>query len=659
MSLFQKPPTTPEEIARSRPLEIPPDQVMTFDEATWYARAFRGEDAPQLTVRAVVVGTILGFFLSFTNIYIGLKTGWFVGVAITSSILSYSVWTTMMKLGIVKTPMSILETNCMQSTASSAGYATGHALVTAVPAMLLLTVNPAMPGGTQIPWQILAPWVFCLAILGVFLAIPMKRNMINQERLTFPSGTAAAVTLQSLYGEGREALVRGRALFGSMGLAMLVPLVKDLEILKKVDPTTHKVAREALLPSTTNIFDWLPGIHAAGKVYKWSDFTMKLDNSIVLMGAGAIVGLRVTLSMLVGGLFLAFVIAPHALSAEWINPAGKLVTAATKPSAAWKEIGIWVGAPIMVSSGLVAFAAQWRTIVRAFSSLRGGGSDDALVKRTEVPLSWFAAGAAVGGVGVVLLAWRFFEVPPHYGVIAVLLTFVLALVACRATGETDITPGGPMGKIMQLTYGVLIPQSTTANLMTAGITSNAALASADLLNDLKSGYLLGAHPRRQFVAQFLGIFTGTIASTLGYFILIPNAQAITGIDGGDPKFACPGALQWKAVAEVFKLGLENLHPMARAGIFWGLAIGVVLALLEAIFPRWKKYLPSPTGIGIGLLLPFFYPLAFFLGAVIAEIYGMLDEKNANRFVVPIASGIIAGESIMGVIVAALNNFVLN
>jgi OPT family oligopeptide transporter len=313
----------------------------------------------------------------------------------------------------------------------------------------------------------------------------------------------------------------------------------------------------------------------------------------------------------------------------------------------------------MVSSGLVAFLAQWKTIVRAFSSFSSGGSDDALVKRTEVPISWFAAGASVGGVGVVLLAWRFFEVPPHYGVIAVLLTSVLALVACRATGETDITPGGPMGKIMQLTYGVLIPQSTTANLMTAGITSNAALASADLLNDLKSGYLLGAHPRRQFVAQFLGIFTGTIASTLCYFILIPNAQAITGVDGGDPKFACPGALQWKAVAEVFKLGLENLHPMARSGIFWGLAIGVVLQLLEVILPKWKKYLPSPTGIGLGLLLPFFYPLAFFIGAVLGELYGLLDEKNANRFVVPVASGIIAGESIMGVVVAAVNNFVLN
>jgi len=75
-------------------------------------------------------------------------------------------------------------------------------------------------------------------------------------------------------------------------------------------------------------------------------------------------------------------------------------------------------------------------------------------------------------------------------------------VACRATGESDITPIGALGKITQLVYGVLIPQNATANLMTASITANAAASSADLLTDLKSGYLLGAHPRRQFVAQF-------------------------------------------------------------------------------------------------------------------------------------------------------------
>jgi OPT family oligopeptide transporter len=672
MALFQDPPRTEEELARSKPLDLPPSEILKFDEKEWYERAFRGENVPQLTVRAVLMGSVLGFFLSFTNIYVGLKTGWFLGVAITACILSFTIWSGLLKIGFAKSPMTILETNCMQSTASAAGYATGNSLVTAFPAMLMLSVSTEAPGGIQVAWPIIMLWVFFLAILGVFLAIPMKRNMINHEKLTFPSGTAAAVTLQSLYSEGTEALARGRALLISGVVGMLGPLLTGLEILKKTDPS-GKIERSAILPDSSNIFDWLPNIHAGDKSYPPSHATMRLDHSLVLVGAGAIIGVRVCLSMVVGGLFVALWLGPHAMEAHWINPAGIDVTAATKPEAAWKQIGIWLGAPMMVSAGLLAFALQWRTIARAFTSMAkdtkkagepyrstdGTESTEALIARTEAPITWLFWGMGIAGIAISILAWRFFEIPIYYGVLAVLLTFVLALVAARATGETDITPGGPLGKIMQLTYGVLIPQSTTANLMTASITSNSSLACADLLNDLKSGYLLGAHPRRQFVAQFLGIFTGTVASTLGYFILVPNVGVFNSVNGADPKFAAPGAQQWKAVAELFKVGIHNLHPMARECIVIGVVIGALFTLVEFYLPKTKKYLPSATGIGLGLLLPFSVPLSFLIGALLAAAVGKMKPKTAERFVIPIASGIIAGESIIGVIVTGINNFVFN
>jgi hypothetical protein len=92
MPLFQKPPSTAEEIERSRPLAIVPEDVAAMDEATWYARAFRG-DAAQLTVRAVAMGAILGFFLAFSNVYVGLKAGWGLGVALTACIASFTIWT--------------------------------------------------------------------------------------------------------------------------------------------------------------------------------------------------------------------------------------------------------------------------------------------------------------------------------------------------------------------------------------------------------------------------------------------------------------------------------------------------------------------------------------------------------------------------------------
>jgi uncharacterized oligopeptide transporter (OPT) family protein len=109
---------------------------------------------------------------------------------------------------------------------------------------------------------------------------------------------------------------------------------------------------------------------------------------------------------------------------------------------------------------------------------------------------------------------------------------------------------------------------------------------------------------------------------------------------------------------VFRLGIANLHPLAREGIWVGLALGAVLALAELALPRAKKWLPSATGIGFGLMLPFSTPLSFLLGALIAEVVTRANRPLGDRYVVPVASGVIAGESILGVFAAAVNTFLL-
>lgn len=664
-ALFQKAASTPEEVEQGKPLGLTPEAVGELSEEQWYAKAYRG-GAAQLTLRAVLMGSVLGFLLSFTNLYVGLKTGWHLGVTITACILSFTIWSGFQSMGLAKTPMSILENNCMASTASAAGYATGGTMVSAIPALFMLSVSADHPEGVHLPWPVLAAWTFFLALLGTLLAIPMKRNMINQERLRFPTGTAAATTLKSLYSEGAEAAAKGRALLIAASVSGVIPLLKDLDLFRigafkglaaslGVADAAGKLSRTALIPGQTPVFDWLPTITAGGKAKAWSSWNVVFDHGVALVAAGALVGMRITASMIAGGFLLIVVLAPMGLDASWVNLDGKTVMAVTAPGKAWREIGLWFGAPMLVASGILNFALQWKTIVRAFKSFGKSGTGDNAHANVEVPMKWFTTGSIIATTGIVGIAWKFFDVPPHLGVLAVALTFVLALVACRATGETDITPTGAMGKIMQLIYGALIPQSATANLMTAGITAGASSASADLLTDLKSGYLLGANPRRQFVAQALGILPGTIATTIGWYLLVPRVQVLA---GDNPAFPAPAAQQWKAVAEIFKKGFGNLHPFARETIVVGIIVGVVLVMAERLLPKYKKYLPSPTGVGLGFILPFYYCFAMFFGAIVSLVVSKMGKKYEDK-IIPVASGLIAGESIIGVIVQAVNNFVLN
>lgn len=668
--LFQKAPKDYDEALLYKPCEIPPDKVLDMDEKEWYLKIYKG-DIPQLTIRSVLMGSALGFFLAFTNLYIGLKTGWALGVAITAAIIAFAIWNFLLKLKIAKSPMTILETNAMQSTASAAGYSTGGTMVSAICALLMLSATPDNPQGTHLPWWVLSLWTLFLAALGTLIAIPMKRNMINTEKLKFPSGTAAAVTLYSLYSQGNIALQKAKALFISLGIGIIFPLLLELNIIKT--QIEGKIQQIALLPSTLNIFDgWLPvlgqyrGDDGVLNKCKPSDWTMVLDSNPIMIAAGMIIGMRVSIYMLLSALSLIFIIGPYGLSDQWINAHGDVITSVSVPWKAWRELGLWLGVSIMVSSAILSFLMQWQIIVKTFKSFKFNKNTTKKnyqdnyhnqIIVTEIPLNWFITGILISGSGITLLAHEYFEIPWFYGISAVILSFFLSLVACRTTGESDITPVGAMGKIMQLTYGILIPQSTTANLMTASITASSAGSSADLLNDLKSGYLLGANPRRQFMAQFLGIFSGTAATVIGFYLLVPDATTLIGVGKESPKFPAPAAQAWKAVAELFKYGISNMHPTHLKAIYIGLALGIILVLLEQIFKKYKSYLPSATGIGLGLILPFQYPFSIFIGALISWIWNKYHIKSAENYLIPISAGLIAGISIMGVIVAILNNLI--
>ena len=209
-----------------------------------------------------------------------------------------------------------------------------------------------------------------------------------------------------------------------------------------------------------------------------------------------------------------------------------------------------------------------------------------------------------------------------------LLSFALALVACRVTGETDTTPVGAMGKITQLTFGVLSPGNTNVNLMSANVTAAAASSSADLLTDLKSGYLLGAHPRKQFIAQFAGIFVGTLVTVLAFRLLVPDASVL-----GSDQFPAPAAQTWRAVALALSQGVRSLGLVKIWSIAIGGLVGIVLAALPKIFPKHQHLIPSPAGVGLAWTFHWYYGLLFFLGGVLgwwgAKKYPKWSEESPS------------------------------
>ena len=151
--------------------------------------------------------------------------------------------------------------------------------------------------------------------------------------------------------------------------------------------------------------------------------------------------------------------------------------------------------------------------------------------------------------------------------------------------------------------------------------------------------------RRQFLAQFFGVFFGTLAVVPAWYLMIPNVQELE-------KFPLPATRTWEAVAKVLSQGIDTLPVSARWAALIGAVIGIALPIIQRqVPPHLRKFVPSAMGIGLGWVVFFSNALAFFIGAVIAWIWGLLHKRSHDVFNVPIASGLVAGESMLKALVA--------
>jgi uncharacterized oligopeptide transporter (OPT) family protein len=598
----------------------PPEFDETARARDWLENVYVGDHMPQLTLRAVLTGMALGGVMALSNLYVGFKTGWGLGVTITASILAYALFSGLQRISpsLRGREFTILENNMMASAASAAGYMSSSLFVGAVPALYLTL-------GQTIGALPLCLWAFSISTLGVFMAIPMKREQINREQLPFPTGIATAETLRALHSHEGDAGQKAWSLsFGALAGAVLGWFRE-----------AHGRFMPFNLPSV-----WIPNASIAGQPL--SRLTLGAELSLIMVGAGAIIGLRVATSLLVSALVCYAVAGPIVLNRGYVD--------LTHYRQAW---ALWPGVGLLVASGLTSFLRRWRTIARAFAGLarlfapQPSRVEDPL-RDVEAPQRWFVLGTLFSGGLCVAFGSIFFGISWWMGIIAVLLTFLLSLIASRATGETDITPTGAMGKITQLVYGFLAPGNMKLNLMTASVTGGAAIHAADLLTDLKSGYLLGANPRKQVLAQLCGVVAGTAFVVPGYLLLIPPGEI------GSEKWPAPAAQIWAGVAKLLAKGISSLPPGAALAMLVGMAVGVALALLEELVPRrFKKYTLSSTAVGIAWVIPAWNSISMFVGALLAFLLQKASPTKAERHTLSIASGVIAGESLIAVLIALL------
>jgi OPT family oligopeptide transporter len=624
----------------------------------WLEKVYaRGE--AQLTVRAAVTGMVLGGLLSASNLYIGLKIGWSFGMSITSSVIAFAIFGALSAVFPSVKPLSMLENNTAQTAASAAAYMSSAGLISSIPALTMLR-REGVINIPELTGLRLTAWLLAISVLGVVVAIPLKRNLINAEQLRFPSGVQCAETIRAMHSTGGDGMKKARALLGTGAFAAVWKFLFECK----------KWVFKALPETLT-----LPGTLAGYPVGHWS---FALNTSLMLYAAGAIMGLKVTVSLFGASLFNYGFLGPWLLHHDVLRIAPEAVAASPTQWRAFvsacehdhvipvrtaealygalrSKWSVWPGTAVLVSSSIVAFAFRWRMVARALSGLtksftsKSTVSDDPLAE-VEVPTSWFGIGLLLCGGAAIYMQRAWFGVPVVEGIVSVLAAFLLSVVAARATGETDVTPIGAMGKITQLLFGALVPGNAAANLMTATVTAGAASHSADLLTEVKTGYLLGGSPRKQFIAQILGVFAGAFVCVPVYFLIADPAKL------GQKELAAPAATAWASVAKLLKDGPSNLPRYAVMAIGVGLAIGTVLAILEESVPKhWKRWLPSATGLGIAMVIGFNDSVAMLIGALLTWAITSVNPKWAEQNIISISSGIVAGESIMGILVLILRN----
>ncbi|KAG8760977.1 hypothetical protein FRC14_000578 [Serendipita sp. 396] len=648
------------------------------------------EETNQLTFRAVIIGSLLGLIVGASNIYLGLKTGFTFGASLFGAIFGFAILKPLShalpeKLG--GGYFGPKENTTVQTAATAAGGLTGL-FVAAVPAMyhLKLLTTPSQDIGRLFGLTALT------AFYGVFFAMPLRRYYILKEKLVFPTPTATAFTIRSLHSTTSAAAriaakkkvqVLAGSFFGSFVFKSICGYAPGLLL-------------------DWHVFYWFYswGWKGAIAVESWGWF---LELTPAFWGAGMLSGLNASWSFLIGAIMAWGMLGPISIAKGWTiskpNPYGvdeplwrNYVSMTAKDfihGASPRYWLLWPGILIMLCYSFAELAMNAPIFIRAAKSAARSASysyrswaasrkgetiqdtrpesdrplNDPAPEHEQVPF-WMWSSGLIASVALTLIVGKLsYKMDVGVGILALLLAFIFSFIGVQSSGTTDVNPIGTIAKASQLLIGgvtrgqgIPLEQAQLTNLVAGSIAGQAAAHGVDMTGDLKTGHLLRASPRVQFLAQVLGSVIG-IWLSVGLFVLFATAYpCITDLDVECTAFGLPSVSAWRTVAVAVTSPKLPIPP--SSGYF---AIGLsLLAIITVVVKhtlipaRFHAWVPNWNAIGLGFVVPqTYYPIAMVVGAHLAYTWARRWPKSWEIWGFALSAGLVAGEGMGGVLTALL------
>jgi uncharacterized oligopeptide transporter (OPT) family protein len=557
--------------------------------------------APELTLRAILVGTVVAMITGLSYPYIVLKLGFGPNISVVAAFFGFIALVLILR----SKGTNARENNIVQTMGTSSGQTAFMCVLLAAFDMLndRGVFNPPLHLGTT---EIFL-WLCSASLLGVLLAVPMRKHYIDEENLTYADGLAAGETIAVLHA------TREKGAGGPTGALAVGGIVSG-----------------ALMYVVGGAKWFTDTLYFSAKTQM-----MRIGFSLSLLsfGSGLLVGWRICLAMAIGMVISWFLLPPYLFSH------GMIANEAFADTLRWV---MWPATGLMVAGGLTSLVLKWHLIVKTFRNLRG-----ASVTSHDFPIRWVVIGS-VALTAVLCVTQRYsLGIPVWITVLSMLLSLPLMLVGLRVLGETNWGPISAMSNMMQAVFAVISPGNVPVNMASSGLTGTIAVQSEALMQDFKAGQIVKSNSRVLTYAQLIAAPIGAACVAIIYPIL----RAKYGV--GEKGLSSPISVKWAGFAELLTKGLKALPPGCLTGLLIGVIAGIVLTLLAE---KYGENIPSPAAMGIGMLIPADVLMPFMLGGLAQYIWSKTAPKQEGDYRIPLASGLIAGEALVAVAISIYAGF---